>query len=252
MIPRTTKSEPYYYRSMPKRAPLTFAYRPELLNDLGGPMPHQARLLARVLNIFEDVESDEQQRWVHYLVTKYGLPRTWVDAPRHGDHQRERARKNSAAYRERQRLQASSKSDDANDDGASAATSAPDDVVLGFNLLENNNKNGHLGQETTLQNLKNQIQERKNQRHQAVEVLRFLNQKAEKNFREIDTNLKLIEARLRSGASVQDCKAVIAFMCRKWGTDARMSPYLRPATLFAATNFEQYLGELAPEEPSNV
>ena len=78
---------------------------------------------------------------------------------------------------------------------------------------------------------------------EAVEVLNFLNVKTGKSFRAIATNLRLIEARLASGATVQDCKSVIARQKRVWETDPEMHKYLRPATLFNATKFEQYLGE---------
>lgn len=76
---------------------------------------------------------------------------------------------------------------------------------------------------------------------QASDVLNFLNEKTKSRFRD-EVNLKLIIARLKSGASVDDCRAVIARKFRDWhGTD--MKQYLRPATLFNATKFEQYLGE---------
>ena len=80
-------------------------------------------------------------------------------------------------------------------------------------------------------------------KNEATEVLQFLNLKTGRAFRVNDTNLKLIVARLKSGASVQDCKTVIARKHREWGTNDKMWPYLRPATLFNATKFEQYIGE---------
>jgi uncharacterized phage protein (TIGR02220 family) len=79
---------------------------------------------------------------------------------------------------------------------------------------------------------------------QAHEVLNFLNAKTERAYRPVDTNLKLIIARLKSGATVMDCRQVIAKKTREWKSDAKMSEYLRPATLFNATKFEQYMGEL--------
>jgi len=81
-------------------------------------------------------------------------------------------------------------------------------------------------------------------KNQAVEILKFLNEKADRNYRYVDTNLKFIIARLQSGASVRDCYQVIAKKTRQWKEDPKMSLYLRPATLFNATKFEQYRGEL--------
>jgi uncharacterized phage protein (TIGR02220 family) len=86
-------------------------------------------------------------------------------------------------------------------------------------------------------------------REQAKEVLAFLNQKANRSYRFIDANLDIIAARLKTGATVSDCKAVIARKTRDWATDPHMREYLRPETLFGKTKFEGYLG-LA--EPTNV
>lgn len=84
-------------------------------------------------------------------------------------------------------------------------------------------KNGHYVKETT-------------------EILNFLNEKTGRSFRTVKINLNLIEARLKSGASVEDCRGVIARKVRQWkGTE--MEKYLRPKTLFGPENFEQYIGE---------
>lgn len=79
---------------------------------------------------------------------------------------------------------------------------------------------------------------------QAIEVLDFLNEKTGRLYRPVDANLKLIIARLTSGASVINCRQVIAKKTREWKADSKMVEYLRPATLFNATKFEQYMGEL--------
>lgn len=79
---------------------------------------------------------------------------------------------------------------------------------------------------------------------QALEVIEFLNEKTGRVYRPVDTNLKLIIARLKTGATVVDCRQVIAKKTREWKGDAKMAEYLRPATLFNATKFEQYMGEL--------
>lgn len=87
-----------------------------------------------------------------------------------------------------------------------------------------------------------------NYRKNAVDVLDFLNQKACRTYRPVDANLKLIEARLKSGATLLDCKQVIARKVREWKGDLKMEKYLRPETLFNATKFEQYVGELVLPE----
>lgn len=79
---------------------------------------------------------------------------------------------------------------------------------------------------------------------EAIDVLAFLNHKTGKAYRPVDANLKLIIARLKSGATAMDCRQIIAKKYREWKDDPKMSTYLRPATLFSAINFEQYIGEL--------
>lgn len=78
----------------------------------------------------------------------------------------------------------------------------------------------------------------------AVEVLNFLNSKTGKAYRATKSNLDLILARFKDGASVQDCKQVIARKVMDWLHDDKMRDYLRPATLFNRTKFDQYTGEL--------
>lgn len=78
---------------------------------------------------------------------------------------------------------------------------------------------------------------------QANEVLRFLNEKTGRHYRAVDANLKPIVARLKSGVTVQDCKTLIMRKWNDWHADEKMEKYLRPKTLFAAANFENYLGE---------
>ncbi len=76
---------------------------------------------------------------------------------------------------------------------------------------------------------------------QALEVLDFLNLKASKNYRPVEENLRFIRARLNT-CSASDLKGVIARKTREW-LNTEHAKYLRPATLFNATKFEQYIGE---------
>ena len=84
---------------------------------------------------------------------------------------------------------------------------------------------------------------------QAMDVLQFLNEKTGRVYRPVEANIKLIIARLKSGATVMDCRQVIAKKTREWKGNEKMEEYLRPATLFNAIKFEQYVGELV--EPDN-
>lgn len=82
----------------------------------------------------------------------------------------------------------------------------------------------------------------------ARRVIDFLNAKTGKAFRPVPANINFVVGRLKEGATEQDCKSVIARKTREWkGTEQAM--YLRPETLFNATKFAQYVGELV--EPTN-
>lgn len=83
-------------------------------------------------------------------------------------------------------------------------------------------------------------------RDMSKQVLDYLNAATQSKFRETPSNLKLIEARMKEGASVDDCKTVIDAKVAQWQHDTEMSQYLRPETLFNATKFSQYCGQSAP------
>ena len=58
-------------------------------------------------------------------------------------------------------------------------------------------------------------------------------------------NVRLINARLQEGHTVQDFITVIDKKYNEWGKDAKMSKFLRPETLFSAGHFESYLNEIS-------
>jgi len=80
-----------------------------------------------------------------------------------------------------------------------------------------------------------------------LEILNFLNEKTGRNYQPVKSNLSMISARLKEYSKTQ-LRQVIAKKCREWGTDEKMEPYLRPATLFNATKCAQYVGELGQQE----
>lgn len=82
---------------------------------------------------------------------------------------------------------------------------------------------------------------------QATALLDYLNQAAGKHFRPVPSNLKLIEARLREGATAEECRQVIDAKVAGWDGDPKMADYLRPETLFNASKFHQYLGNIRQE-----
>ena len=77
---------------------------------------------------------------------------------------------------------------------------------------------------------------------QCVSILAFLNETAGRDYKPVPANLRLIEGRLKEGATVEVCKAVITRKCAEWA-GGEMAQYLRPATLFNPTKFAQYQGD---------
>ncbi len=85
---------------------------------------------------------------------------------------------------------------------------------------------------------------------EAREVLQFLNLKSGRQFRAVDTNLKLIAARLKGESKetevdIQTCKTMITKKARDWAVNPDMEKYIRPETLFGKKHFESYLGEVS-------
>jgi len=73
-------------------------------------------------------------------------------------------------------------------------------------------------------------------------ILEYLNSKTNKNFRFVETNIKLVKSILQI-ASIEEIKQVIDNRVSAWMSDAKMHEYLRPSTLFRKVNFESYLAE---------
>jgi uncharacterized phage protein (TIGR02220 family) len=80
-------------------------------------------------------------------------------------------------------------------------------------------------------------------KQEAIEVLEFLNEKTGRNYKPVDANVRMINARLKE-YSIVELRQVVAKKTRDWRHDENMEKYLRPATLFNATNCAQYVGEL--------
>ena len=95
-----------------------------------------------------------------------------------------------------------------------------------------------LHQGTQLQHLNN----RDSLSTQIDQIIQYLNTKTGKRFNlKTAANRKLIQARLNEGFTVQDCYQVIDNQVSLWQHDPKMQTYLRPQTLFRASNFESYL-----------
>ena len=103
--------------------------------------------------------------------------------------------------------------------------------------------------EKEIEKEKRDREEKKKKNHDAEDVISYLNNKSNSNFRMIDTNLKLINAILKKGYSKEDCFTVVDKKCDEWqGTD--MQQYIRPMTLFGS-KFDSYLNQSITKKQSN-
>ena len=78
----------------------------------------------------------------------------------------------------------------------------------------------------------------------AASVIEALNQRTGRSYGLNGANADHVVARLKDGASVDLCLAVIDHKAREWSGDPEMAKYLRPETLFNRTKFATYSGEI--------
>ncbi len=78
----------------------------------------------------------------------------------------------------------------------------------------------------------------------AKQLIDYLNQKTGRHYRHTTSNIRLVTARLDEGYTPNDVARVIERKCDEWLNDPQMSQYLRPSTLFNATKFNDYVGQI--------
>lgn len=140
---------------------------------------------------------------------------------------------------------AESNNESSNESPASREPSQTPDTRLQTKPTESKALFGNIETQTQAPEPKpEQSQARKKLSEACVEVLNFLNEKTGRNYQPVKANINLIAARIKEGATVIQCRQVIAKKCREWRDDPNREIYLRPKTLFNATNFAQYQGEL--------
>ena len=76
-----------------------------------------------------------------------------------------------------------------------------------------------------------------------IQIIEKLNQLTGSKYRPVESNLKLIRARLTENHSLDEIFDVIEMKSEQW-QGGKMAEYLRPATLFNAEKFNQYVGQL--------
>ena len=76
-----------------------------------------------------------------------------------------------------------------------------------------------------------------------IEALKYLNIKTGREYKPVESNLKLIRARIKEGATIDDLMSVVDLKVSQWADNPKMREYLRPATLFNAEKFNQYVAQ---------
>jgi uncharacterized phage protein (TIGR02220 family) len=118
------------------------------------------------------------------------------------------------------------------------------DIEASSDITTNKSTNTKLPKSTTKQENKNinnkTLVGKADANPVCTEVIAYLNEKAGKSFKNTPANHKFINGRIKDGHTLEDLKAVIDHKSIEWG-NSKMFAYLRPQTLFSATNFEGYL-----------
>jgi len=80
-------------------------------------------------------------------------------------------------------------------------------------------------------------------KNDAMKAIMYLNKVVGSKYKHTATNLNFVIGRLREGHTLKDIEDVIDSKHNEWkNTDSAI--YLRPATLFNATKFNQYVGQV--------
>ncbi len=125
------------------------------------------------------------------------------------------------------------------------ATSAQRDVHQGTGTVKGQGVVGEVSPTTPLGSAAPpRCAEKRDETAAAKRILAYLNERTKRQFQPVEASLKFIRARLREGATEDLLRRVIDRKVDEWMTDPEKSQYLRPETLFNATKFASYAGQL--------
>lgn len=117
------------------------------------------------------------------------------------------------------------------------------EIVFADKNPENDDNNSENDDRNATKEIKvNESKEKKN--NICKDVISYLNEKTGKRYiHKSEANKKLINGRIGEGRTIEDFIHVIDVKCEQWLNDPKWSEYLRPSTLFAQRNFENYVNE---------
>ncbi|PLR93241.1 hypothetical protein CVD19_19660 [Bacillus sp. T33-2] len=124
----------------------------------------------------------------------------------------------------------------------------PEHYLVKIDNDRNNSVNDDNNPDDEDKNTTKEIKRKESKRNKDIpvyeEIIGYLNQKAGKNFsHKSEANRKLINGRISEGRTLHHFKHVIDVKCEQWLEDPAMNEYLRPSTLFAQKNFENYVNQ---------
>lgn len=94
-------------------------------------------------------------------------------------------------------------------------------------------------------------EQEQNRKADAISILELLNLITGKSFRAVDSNLRPIQDRLSEpGVTEEGVAKMISRQVELWGSDSKMSEFLRPETLFRKSKFESYYAAKDSPVPS--
>ena len=86
-------------------------------------------------------------------------------------------------------------------------------------------------------------EDKEKEKETARKVIDYLNAKTGSSFSYCESNLTVIIARMKpKGVTYAGVCEMIDNQVKQWGDDPKMSAYLKPVTLFRASNFDGYYG----------
>lgn len=127
-----------------------------------------------------------------------------------------------------------------------------DNPMLGNHTLtntNNNNINNNKNESNSAKENNNKSNSNNKDNFDYKKFIEWFNELSDKNFRNTETNRKLIRARLNEGYTKEDIAKVVKLKVNQWKDNEKMNQYLRFTTLFAPTNFSNYLQEAEDKSP---
>lgn len=120
--------------------------------------------------------------------------------------------------------------------GCESYVKRPDSYSVATNKNKSKHKNKHKSKK-----------ENKNENKEIIElIIHDLNEKSGKNYKYCESNIDIIDPRLKEGRKPEDFFHINTVKCQEW-LNTEKAIYIRPETLYAKKHFESYLNQMPPD-----